>query len=216
MVEIIPSINASDFEEVKRKIAAVEPFTKWVHLDVSDGVFAKHISWHDPKDLIGFETKVKIEVHLMIDRPEKEIESWLATPAARIIFHQESTKSHQLLIEKIKKVKKKVGIAIKQATPWLKLFPYLDNVDVLELLAVPPGPSGQLFQEEILHKIGHIRSLCKKCIIEVDGGVNKEAAAACVREGANILVAGSAIFNSPDIKKAIKDLKNGISTRRKN
>ncbi len=210
MIEIIPSINVQDFSEVVSRIRQVEPFVKWVHLDVSDGTFTNYVSWHDPKDLIGFETKVKIEIHLMINSPEKEIENWLATPASRIIFHQEATKSHGLLMEKIKKAKKKVGIAIKPDTPWLKLFPYLDNADLLELLAVNPGPSGQMFQEEILHKIGHIRSVCKECIIEIDGGVNKEVAEACAKEGANIFVSGKAIFESNDIKKTIKELKKEI------
>lgn len=193
MRQIIPSINVQSFEELKNKIALVEPYIKWVHLDVSDGTFSNYVSWHDPNDLIGYEPKVKMEVHLMVENPEKEIEAWLATPAKRIIFHQEATKSHAFLISKIKKAKKKAGIAIKPDTPWLKLFPYLDDVDLLQFLAVPPGPSGQPFNEEVLHKIGHIRSICKACIIEIDGGVNKEVAKKCFKEGANILVVGKAI-----------------------
>ena len=206
MVEIIPSINVSDFEELKKRIKKIEPCAKWAHLDVSDGVFTKHVSWHEPKDLVGFKTKLKLEVHLMVENPEKEIEEWLIKPVSRIIFHQEATKDHQFLINKIHEAKKEVGIAIKPDTPWLKLFPYLGKVEVLELLAVSPGPSGQEFSDEILHKIGHIRSLCKECIIEVDGGVNKRVAAKCVKEGANLLVAGKAIFEARNIKKAIVEL----------
>ncbi len=209
MIEIIPSINVADFNEAVLRIRQVESFVKWVHLDVSDGTFSKHVSWHNPHDLVGFEPKVKIEVHLMIENPEKEIDEWLMKPISRIIFHQEATRNHQLIIEKIKKAKKKVGIAIRPDTSWLKLFPYLDTVDMLQLLAVSPGPSGQNFQEEILHKIGHIRSVSKKCIIEIDGGVNIEVVQACAREGANVFVAGKAIFGAEDIKKAIKELKSG-------
>ena len=210
MVEIIPSINVSDFEELKKRIKKVEPYAKWAHLDVSDGIFTKHVSWHEPKDLVGFKTKLKLEVHLMIDKPEKKIEEWLIKPVSRVIFHQEATRDHWFLIKKIKEAKKEAGIAIKLDTPWLKLFPYFGKVEVLQLLAVPPGPSGQEFSEEILHKIGHIRSLCKGCIIEIDGGVNKRVAARCIREGANLLVAGKAIFESKDIKKAIKELSGKI------
>ncbi|MDP3935338.1 MAG: hypothetical protein Q8Q46_03940 [Candidatus Giovannonibacteria bacterium] len=210
MAEIIPSINVSDFEELKKRIKKIEPYAKWAHLDVSDGVFTKHVSWHEPKDLVGFKTKLKLEVHLMVQNPEKEIEEWLIEPVSRIIFHQEATKDHQLLINKIHEVKKEVGIAIKPDTPWLKLFPYLGKVEVLELLAVSPGPSGQEFSDEILHKIGHIRSLCKSCIIEVDGGVNKRVAARCIKEGANLLVAGKAIFEAKNIKKAIEELSDKI------
>lgn len=215
MVEIIPSINVSNFAEAKAKIKKVEKYVHWAHLDVSDGVFTKHVSWHEPKDLVGFKTKLKLEIHLMVGSPEKEIEQWLIEPVSRIIFHQEATRDHWLLIKKIREAKKETGIAIKPDTPWLKLFPYLGKIDVFQLLAVIPGPSGQKFDEEIfnegiLHKLGHIRSLCKSCIIEVDGGVNKRVAARCVKEGANLLVAGKAIFEALDIKKAIKELSGKI------
>src|SRR3989338_5286669 len=216
MIEIIPSINVLDFSDLKKKIKKIEPYVgdpdkggiKWAHIDVSDGVFTKHVSWHEPKDLVGFKTKLKLEVHLMIDKPEKKIEEWLIKPVSRVIFHQEATRDHWFLIKKIKEAKKEAGIAIKLDTPWLKLFPYFGKVEVLQLLAVPPGPSGQEFSEEILHKIGHIRSLCKECIIEVDGGVNKRVAARCVREGANILASASFIFSSKNIEDTIGKLKN--------
>ncbi len=206
MVEIIPSINVSDFAEAKTKIKKVEKYAKWAHLDVSDGVFTKHVSWHEPKDLVGFKTKLKLEVHLMIQNPEKEIEEWLIKPVSRIIFHQEATKDQWLLIKKIKEAKKEVGIAIKPDTPWLKLFPYIGKVDMFQFLAVSPGPSGQEFNEEILHKLGHMRQVCPECIIEVDGGVNKRVATRLIKEGANLLVAGKAIFETKDIKKAIMEL----------
>jgi len=211
MAEIIPSINVSGFDELKERLKLIEPLTKWAHLDVSDGVFTKHVSWHEPKDLVGLKTKLKLEVDLMTDRPERDIEEWLIKPVSRIIFHQEAAKSPKFLIEKIHAAKKEAGLAIKPDTPWLKLFPYFGKVEVLQLLAVPPGPSGQEFQEEIFHKLGHIRSLCKSCIIEIDGGVNKRVAARCVREGANLLVAGKAIFEAKNIKKAITELKYGFS-----
>ena len=210
MVEIIPSINVSDFDELKKRIKKVEPYFKWAHLDVSDGVFTKHVSWHDPKDLVGLKTKLKLEVHLMIDRPERTIEEWLIKPVSRVIFHQEATKDHRLLIDKIHEAKKEAGMAIKPDTPWLKLFPYIKKVDMFQLLAVSPGPSGQEFSEEILHKLGHIRHVCPECIIEVDGGVNKRVAARCIKEGADLLVAGKAIFESENIKKTIKELSGKI------
>ena len=207
MVEIIPSINVSDFDELKKRLKLVEPLTKWAHIDVSDGVFTKHVSWHEPKDLAGFKTKLKLEVHLMIDRPEKEIEDWLVKPVSRVIFHQEATQNHQFLINKIQNAKKEAGMAIRPDTPWLKLFPYISKVDMFQILAVSPGPSGQEFGEEILHKIGHLRHVCPKCIIEIDGGVTPRIAKRCIAEGANLLVAGSYLFNAKDIKKAIETFK---------
>ena len=87
MAEIIPSINVSGFDELKERLKLIEPLTKWAHLDVSDGVFTKHVSWHEPKDLVGLKTKLKLEVDLMTDRPERDIEEWLIKPVSRIIFH---------------------------------------------------------------------------------------------------------------------------------
>lgn len=212
--EILPSINVADFDELKEKIRLVEEYTsptkggvKWAHIDVSDGTFTKHISWHEPKDLVELKTKLKLEVHLMIDKPEATIDEWLLKQVSRIIFHQEATRDHKFLIDKIHDAKKEAGIAIRPDTSWLKLFPYLKKVEVLQLLSVPPGPSGQEFGDETIHKIGHIRSVCKECIIEIDGGVTKRVAARVVREGANILVSANYIFSSGDIGTAIRELK---------
>lgn len=209
-VDIIPSINVSDFAELKKRIKKIEPYVAWAHVDVSDGVFTKHISWHEPKDLVGYKPKVKLEIHLMIDHPEKSVDEWLISPSvSRVIFHQEATKDHLMLIDKIHEAGKEAGISIRPETPWLKLFPYLDKVELFELLAVSPGPSGQEFDESILAKIGHIRHVAKNAIIEIDGGVNKAVARRCIAEGANVLVAGSAIFDTKKtIKKAIEELKN--------
>lgn len=211
MAEVIPSINVDSFEEVEKRIRLVEPYVDWIHLDISDGTFSKHVSWHNPKDLIGFETSAKIEVHLMVQSPEKEIEEWLLTPVSRIIFHQEATKNHELIIEKIRGAGREAGIAINPDTPWLKLFPYFDKVDILQVLAVSPGPSGQFLSEEAIHKIGHIKHTCHPCIIEVDGGVNLQNAQILTKEGADVLVAGKAIFDPPsgggDIGKIIEEFK---------
>src|SRR3989338_1695817 len=194
MIEIIPSINVLDFVDLKSQIKKVEQYArpadggvKWAHIDVSDGVFTKHVSWHEPKDLVGFKTKLKLEIHLMIDKPETSVDEWLLKSVNRVIFHQEATKSHQLLIDMIHKAKKEAGLAIRPETPWLKLFPYIDKVEVMQLLAVNPGPSGQTFNEEILHKLGHIRHVAPRAIIEIDGGVNISLARRCTSEGASIL-----------------------------
>src|SRR3989338_4424855 len=215
--EIIPSINVLDFDDLKKQVKKVEPYSKWAHIDVSDGVFTKHVSWHEPKDMVGFKSKLKFEIDLMVDRPEREIEEWLIKPVDRVIFHQEATTEHRLLINKIREAGKEVGMAIRPDTPWLKLFPYLNDVDIFQLLAVNPGHSGQEFNEEILHKIGHLRHVCPECTIEIDGGVNKRVARLCIAEGANPLVAGSFLFkvknprrDSParQVKKAIEELRN--------
>ena len=208
MAEIIPSINVDNFEEAVWRIKLVEPYVSWVHLDVSDGVFTKHVSWHNPADLIGFDTKVKIEVHLMVDKPETKIDEWLLTSASRFIFHQESTKNHDLIIERIHDAGKEAGVAIKLDTPWLKLFPYFGKVELVQLLAVSPGSSGQNFNEEVVHKLGHIKSTCHPCVLDIDGGVNMKNASTLIKEGADILVAGKAIFEAKDPGDAIEKFKD--------
>lgn len=211
MVDIIPSINVSSIEELERTILLVEPYATWAHIDVSDGVFTSHINWNNPRELFGFKTSLNLEVHLMVQNPEKEIDDWVKTPVGRIIFHQEATSAHQLLIDKIHDAKMEAGVAIKPDTQWIKLLPFFDKAELLQLLAVTPGPSGQRFNEEILHKLGHIRSLCKKCIIEIDGGVNTAIAHRCSMAGANLLIAGNAIFGGGDIEKNIERLKKATN-----
>lgn len=208
MIEVIPSINVDSFEEVKEKMRLVEPYVSWVHLDVADGVFTKRVGWHDAKDLVGFQTKLKLEIHLMIDQPEKEIDEWAIVPAERLIFHQEATHAHDLIIEKIHAAGKQAGMAINPDTNWIKLFPYISKVDLIQFLAVHPGWSGQVFSEDTLDKIKRVRSLWQDAIIEIDGGVTSATARRCAHAGANILVAASAIFGAKDIPAAIEKLKH--------
>ncbi len=206
MAEIIPAINTDSFEEVKRRIKLVEPYTKWVQLDIADGTFTKNTTWHNPQDLLGLETSLKIEVHLMIGDIEERIEEWLIASVKRIIFHLETVKDPDFVFGKIKEAGKEVGLAIGPDTPWTKLAPYLDKIDLIQILGVYPGLAGQEFQEDNFDKIRHLRKEQPNCIIEVDGGMNKETARKAVEAGANIIVAASAIFNG-DIKKNIEELK---------
>lgn len=92
MVEVIPSINVKTFTEIVERIAKVEPYVKWVHLDVTDGIFSKHETWRDPEDLKNYRspTSIGMEVHLMVNEPEKAVDSWLAGPVKRVIVHIEA------------------------------------------------------------------------------------------------------------------------------
>jgi len=206
--EIIPAINVDSFEEVRQRIKLVEPFVKWVQLDVAEGTFTKNTTWHNAPDLLGLETPLKIEVHLMISNIEERFSEWLLPEIDRIIFHLETSQDPNFVIEKIHVEKKEVGIAIAPGTPWTRLAPYLKKVDLIQILGVHPGLASQEFQEECLDKIVHLKKECPKCIIEVDGGMNKAVAKKAVKAGADIIVVASAIFSAPDIKKAIDELKH--------
>ncbi len=203
MTEIIPAINTDSFEEVRRRIKLVEPFAEWIQLDVADGTFTKNTTWHEPEDLLSFETPLKIEAHLMINDIEERLENWLIAPVKRVIFHLEASRDPDFVIEKCRAAGKEVGIAIGPDTPWTQLVPYFGKVDLFQILGVHPGLAGQKFIEDNFDKIIHIRKECPKCIIEVDGGIDKATAKKAIKAGADIIVAASAIFSAKDIKKAI-------------
>lgn len=215
MAELIPAINADDFEEVKRRVRLVEPFSqkfgiKYIHIDVADGTFTKNTIWHDPKDLVGFETIFDLEVHLMIADIDRRIDDWLFEPARRVIFHLEAARDPELAIQKCVAQGKEVGLALNPETSWIKTRPYWDMINLIQILGVTPGLAGQKMQSEIADKIRALRRACAECIIEVDGGVTAENAKGLVDAGANYIVAASAIFGAFDIKEAISNLKSKI------
>ena len=207
MVEIIASINVPTFTEVRERITKVEPHVSWCHLDVTDGVFSRHPTWRDPADLARLQTRLKAEVHLMVEEPEKIIEQWLVEPIRRIIVHLEAVKNPELVIQKCRAAGREIGFAIRPDTSWKKLKPWCGKVDMFLLLRVPPGASGQEMPSEMLGEIRDLRAACPQCIIEVDGGVNPETVSRAASAGADLLVAGAAIFNNSDIAQAINDLK---------
>mgnify|MGYP001582144160 CR=1 FL=1 len=208
MAEIIPSINAATFDEVQARIKKVEPYVSWCHLDVTDGVFSAHPTWRDPADLSRLQMKLKCEVHLMVERPEGIIDQWLVEPIRRVIVHLEATKNPEVIVQKCRSAGREIGFAINPETPWETLRPWFGKVDVVLPLGVPPGASGQTPDWDIIFgKIAAIRQACPSCIIEADGGVNVSIASRACAAGADILVAGSAIFDSSDIASVIAVLR---------
>ena len=208
MIEVIPSINVRTFEEMKERIKKVESYVKWVHLDVTDGVFSKHPTWNEPRDLLSFDTKLNLEVHLMVENPEKIIEQWLIGRIKRVIVHLEAVKDLDFIIQKCRKVGVEIGLALNPETPWQKAEPWFKKVDTILTLEVRPGPSGQPVAEDAFVKVAGIHESCPECIIEFDGGVNPETAQKAREAGASLLIAGAYIFNSADIgvEKAIEEL----------
>lgn len=211
MVEIIPSINVRTFEEVRERIKKVEPYVNWAHLDITDGVFSKHPTWNEPQDLLNFETKLNLEVHLMVENPEKVLEQWLVGRIKRVIVHLEATKNLDLIIQKCHEAGVQIGLALNPETPWQKASPWFKKVDTILMLEVHPGPSGQPVAEDAFEKVASIHESCPECIIEFDGGVNPETAQKAREAGASILIAGNYIFGSRDTKQAIEILRGSTS-----
>lgn len=203
--EIIPTILVPTFNEVKEKIRAVENYVNWVQLDVMDGVFVENKTWSNPADLKDFKTKLKLEAHLMVDKPEKIIDKWLEV-ADRIIIHQEASQNIGEIIEKTHKAGKQIGIALNPETIPTVLKPFFKDLDLILLMSVQPGKGGQDFQPETLGKIKALRKIWPSGNIAVDGGINSENAKEIIGTGVNILCIGNYIFKSDDIKQTIHRL----------
>ena len=180
----------------------------FIHFDVMDGKFVKDKTF-DSEFVKSISTGViKKDVHLMTKQPEKLVDKFINAGASMISFHAEATKSPKKLIEKIKSKGVMAGIAINPSTSLTKIDKLLDQVDFVLIMTVKPGKPGQKL---IASAVKKVKSLTKKkpnLIIEVDGGINADTAHEVIEAGADILVAGSYIFNSPDPKIAVDILRN--------
>ncbi|OGZ29743.1 MAG: hypothetical protein A2931_00370 [Candidatus Niyogibacteria bacterium RIFCSPLOWO2_01_FULL_45_48] len=209
--KLVPAANEASFEEVVKKVRLIEELAKEfdldeMQIDVSDGTFTPTTVWHEPKDLVGFETKLKLDFHLMISDMDTRVGDWLIEPVRKITFHLEAAHDPALVLEKIKESGREAGIAFNPETPVESLEPFFGKVNSFLILGVNPGASGQGMLPETAEKIRALRNACKGCIIGIDGGVTLENARELTEAGADYIVAASAIFRAEDIKKAIKDL----------
>ncbi|MDP3963663.1 MAG: hypothetical protein Q8Q39_04150 [bacterium] len=210
MTEIIPSINHSDPDEIRRRIRLVEPYVQWVHVDVSDGIFASTKIFNDPAALYDFKTPLNIELHLMIDKPEDHLDAWLKTAAKRFLVHSESTRRFNEISQRLGEEGRQVGLALNPETSEDAYDPYAVITPYVLILGVTPGPSGQVMQPHIIQKVMRLRHNHPDCIIEVDGGVSlkRDTARQALRAGANALCCGNEIFSSSAAGVVITRLQN--------
>ncbi|MDO8558418.1 MAG: hypothetical protein Q7S09_04515 [bacterium] len=210
MIEVIPSINHKDPEEIRRRIRLVEPYVHWVHVDVSDGVFSSVKIFNDPAALYDFKTPLNIELHLMIDRPEEHLAEWLKTGAKRFLVHVESTTNFSMIKERLDKESREIGVALCPETPEGAYAPHAPLTPYVLVLGVTPGPSGQTMRSDIIDKVVRLRRQFPSCIIEVDGGVSLAlgTAKAAAGAGANALCSGFEIFSSSDIAHTVEQFRN--------
>lgn len=209
---ISPSILSADFVNLERDIKKVEEAgADWIHVDVMDGHFVPNITIGIPVvKAIKRIARVPLDVHLMIENPDKYVVAFAKAGADIITFHYEATEENTTnVIQLIKSCGKKVGLSIKPKTSQERLCPYLNDIDMALIMTVEPGFGGQEFMHHCAMKIPKIREKVEdKFIIQVDGGINNITSKVCTSLGANSLVAGSYIYGSSDINQAIRSLKN--------
>lgn len=210
---ISPSILSADFANLERDIKKVEiSGADWLHIDVMDGHFVPNITIGIPVvKSIKKISNIPLDVHLMIENPEKYAESFIQAGADILTFHYEAMKSEDdilQLINLIKSMNCKAGMSIKPKTPAEEIIKYLKYLDLLLVMTVEPGFGGQKFMPDCAEKISLIKKHAdNKLIIQVDGGINDKTAKICKDYGAESLVAGNYIYKSENIKNAILSLR---------
>jgi ribulose-phosphate 3-epimerase len=207
---VAPSILSADFANLEKEIKAVtEAGADWIHVDVMDGRFVPNITIGIPvvKSLKKV-SKIPLDVHLMIEEPERYIEDFIKAGSDYLTIHVESTKDSAVVLRRIRELGAKPGITLRPGTPLDAVLPLLPLCSLVLVMTVEPGFGGQSFMADQIAKISRLRAeiSAKKldCLIEVDGGINEETARLC--HEADVFVAGSYVFGR-DYKAAITSLK---------
>ena len=211
--KLAPSILSADFANLQLALSQCdEGGAHWIHVDVMDNQFVPNLTIGPPvvKSLRP-NTKKFLDVHMMVIEPEKLVEPFARAGADSITFHIEATDDPQSVIDLIKATGAKVGISIKPATPLAEIEPYYDQIDLVLVMSVDPGFGGQGYLDGSTERIEKVKQmLIEKCLedrvlIEVDGGIKLHNAEEVVNAGADVLVAGSAIFGADDPVQTMKD-----------
>ncbi|MEH7611294.1 ribulose-phosphate 3-epimerase [Gottfriedia acidiceleris] len=213
MVKIAPSILSANFAKLGEEILDVERGgADYIHVDVMDGHFVPNITIGPLiVEAIRPVTKLPLDVHLMIEKPDQYIEQFVKAGADIITVHVEACTHLHRTIQTIKSLGIKAGVVLNPATPVSTIEQIIDDVDMVLLMTVNPGFGGQKFIQSVVPKIKQVANLIKErnlsVEIEIDGGVDEHTAKICVEAGATVLVAGSAVYNKEDRKEAIAKIR---------
>ena len=210
---IAPSVLSADFGRLAEEVGKVERAgADWIHVDVMDGHFVPNLTV-GPAVVRSLKrrTKLPLDVHLMIERPERYVGAFAGAGARFLTVHVEAGPRMGDVIRLIRKLGCRPGMSLRPRTPVERLAPFLKELDLALVMTVEPGFGGQEFMPDMLTKVrwlkDRFRKLGKKAWVEVDGGINLATAAPAVRAGADVLVAGQAIFGRPDPGRALKEIR---------
>lgn len=205
---VAPSVLASDFTNLTKEMEKVRT-ADYIHLDIMDGHFVPNISFGpDVVKQLRSKTEVPFDVHLMISHPLKYLDRFAEAGADVISFHVECDDDTQEVIDRIIELGIKPALTLKPGTPVEELYPYLDKLFMVLIMTVEPGFGGQKFMADQMDKIRKIKERCPNLLVEVDGGVNRETIHICKEAGADICVAGTAVFKAEDPAAEIAYLQN--------
>ena len=215
-IKIAPSLLSADFAEIAAQIRAVEEGgADELHLDSMDGHFVPNLTWGMKivKDLRRL-SKLTFDCHLMIAEPERYVDEFRRAGADVITFHYEATPHQHRLLQHLRSIGAKAGIAINPGTPAAMLVDLIEEIDRVLVMSVNPGFGGQTFIERALEKVAEIRAVLDErnpgCEIEVDGGIGPDNIERAVAAGANVLVAGSAVFDAGDPRQVLREMRRRV------
>jgi ribulose-phosphate 3-epimerase len=209
MQRVVPAILTADAAELKEGLQVLRDHTKWVQIDIMDGKFVPNtsVSLFELGEASQF---FNLEIHLMVENPEKYFEDCKEIGAKRVIFHVEATDDAEMVIEKMARYGFQKAVAINPPTPAAKLAPFIDKLDAVLVMSVNPGFQAQAFIPDVLKKIAEIRQLKEDIIIGLDGGINEGNIIQVFEAGTDYVGVGSAVMKSVNPVESLTNLEHMI------